>query len=432
MKKLLLIILLGFTATFSFAQAKVNDELKGLISQSFTYFPKVKEVENTVTTAQQKILLTEIAKSPNVNYEASYTFVEPKIVLPFPLGPGGSTINFQFSPVHNLATDVNASYVLFDFGRIKANVTRSKDDLKYAQHSVEFVKNQLASQVSNIYYNIVYLKEAIAIQDSVLQFLEDNRIITENKLKNGDALKIDLLNILSSYDAEENRKVDLQNNLDKQLNLMEYTTGIRKNTGKAFDFDVTLADADAAFGTAQANNVDFLLAKDKIKQSQSDLGIAKLGNKPTVDLHAAGGFKNGYVPDVNEIKFNYYAGVSFAVPIYNGGKTKQQVKLQENLIRQNELNVESLNSNYKKDINQAITDIKSNYERIRNTKGQIEQAKVAQELAATRFKNGVGTNLELTNASTNVQRAALTKLQYEYQLCIAKLELARLMGYQYW
>ena len=155
MKKLLLIILLGFTATFSFAQAKVNDELKGLISQSFTYFPKVKEVENTVTTAQQKILLTEIAKSPNVNYEASYTFVEPKIVLPFPLGPGGSTINFQFSPVHNLATDVNASYVLFDFGRIKANVTRSKDDLKYAQHSVEFVKNQLASQVSNIYYNIV-------------------------------------------------------------------------------------------------------------------------------------------------------------------------------------------------------------------------------------------------------------------------------------
>jgi len=432
MKKILLIILLGFTATFSFAQAKVNDELKVLISQSFTYFPKVKEVENTVVTAQQKILLTEIAKAPNVNYEASYTFVEPKIVIPFPLGPGGSLVNFQFAPVHNVATDVNANYALFDFGRIKANVTRSKDDLKYAQHNVEFVKNQLASQVSNIYYNIVYLKEAIAIQDSVLQFLEDNRIITENKLKNGDALKIDLLNILSSYDAEENRKVDLQNNLDKQLNLLEYTTGIRKNAGKAFDFDVTLADADAAFSTAQANNVDFLLAKDKIKQSASDLGIAKLGNKPSVDLRAAGGFKNGYIPDVNEIKFNYYAGISFSVPIYNGGKTKQQVKLQENLIRQNELNVESLNSNYKKDINQALTDIKSNYERIRNTKGQIEQAKVAQELAATRFKNGVGTNLELTNASTNVQRAALTKLQYEYQLCIAKLELARLMGYQYW
>ena len=87
---------------------------------------------------------------------------------------------------------------------------------------------------------------------------------------------------------------------------------------------------------------------------------------------------------------------------------------------------------YKKDIEQALTDIQSNYERINNTKGQTEQAVYAQQLAATRFKNGVGTNLELTNASTNVQRALLTTLQYEYQLCLAKVELARLMGYQYW
>ena len=64
--------------------------------------------------------------------------------------------------------------------------------------------------------------------------------------------------------------------------------------------------------------------------------------------------------------------------------------------------------------------------------GQIEQVKVAQELATTRFKNDIGTNLEITNASTNVQRAELNKLQYEYQLCLAKVELARLMGYKYW
>ena len=65
-------------------------------------------------------------------------------------------------------------------------------------------------------------------------------------------------------------------------------------------------------------------------------------------------------------------------------------------------------------------------------KGQIEDAKYAEQLAASRFKNGAGTNLELTNASTNVQRSELTKLQYEFQLCLAKVELAKLMGYQYW
>jgi len=216
------------------------------------------------------------------------------------------------------------------------------------------------------------------------------------------------------------------------LNLLEYTTGIKQNTGKAFDFEINLTDANAALSVAQTSNIDFLLAKDKIKQSQSDLEIAKLGDKPFIALNAGAGVKNGYVPDVAEMRFNYAAGVSFTVPIYNGGKTKQQIKLQQNIVKQNELAVESLSSNYKKDIEQALTDIQSNYERINNTKGQTEQAVYAQQLAATRFKNGVGTNLELTNASTNVQRALLTTLQYEYQLCLAKVELARLMGYQYW
>jgi outer membrane protein TolC len=91
-----------------------------------------------------------------------------------------------------------------------------------------------------------------------------------------------------------------------------------------------------------------------------------------------------------------------------------------------------LNAGYKKDIAQALTDIQTNLERIANTQSQIDQAKYAQQLAAIRFKNGVGTNLELTNASTNVQRAELSRLQYQYQLCLSRLELARLMGYDYW
>ena len=426
MKKNLIFLTLLITANTAMAQVKANTELKSLITQSFTYFPKVKEVESAITTAQEKVNLTELNNLPLVNGNAAYEFVQPKIVIPL----GGT--DFQFAPVHNLNGNVMASYALFDFGRVKATVTRSKDDLQYAKHNAENVKAQLAYQVAVIYYNIVFLKKAISIQDSLINFLTANLQVVQSKLNNGDALKIDLLNIQANRDQDQNRKVDLMNSLDKQLNLLEYTTGIKKNSGQVFDFDINLTDVDAALSVAQSSNIDFLLAKDRIKQSQSELEIAKLGDKPFIGLNAGAGVKNGYVPDVSEMRFNYAAGVSFTVPIYNGGKTKQQVKLQQNIIRQNELAVESLNSNYKKDIEQAITDIKSNYERINNTKGQTEQTVYALRLAETRYKNGVGTNLELTNASTNVQLALLTTLQYEYQLCLAKLELAKLMGYQYW
>lgn len=426
MKKILITSFTILTTLSLQAQVTVNPELKNLIGQSFGYFPKVKEIQNTVITAEEKVNLTQLNRFPELTGNAQYAFVEPKIVLPL------NGQNFQFAPVNNLSGSLNASYALFDFGRLQANVDRSKDDLQYAKHNVEYVKSQLAFQVATIYYNIVYLQKAISIQDSVLSFLNDNKVIIESQLKNGTALRIDLLNIQASIDNEENHKIDLKNALQKQINLLDYSTGSKQSSGKAFDFDVTLTDAGNALGLAQTNNFDFLLAKDKIKQAESDLAIVKLADKPTVGVQAAAGIKNGYVPYVNDLRFNYMAGVSLSIPIYNGGKNKQQQKLQQNIIKQNQMAVETLSSTYKKDIEQALTDVASNLERIKNTAGQIESAKAAQILAMNRLKSGTATNLEITNASTNVQRAALTKLQYEFQLCLAKLELTRLMGYQYW
>ncbi len=425
MKHLLTILVLAFGAFSAQAQTTVNTELKSFINQSFSYFPRIKEVENTVASAKQKLDVTSV-NSLAVDASAAYRFVQPKIQIPL----GGQ--EFQFAPVHNLDGHADVSYVLFDFGRLKANIERSKTDIQFAEHNVTYAKYQLASQVSTIYYNIVFLHHAISIQDSVLSFLSENKTFVENKYKNGTALKVDILNIKTQIDAEQNRKVDLQNSLQKQLNLLDYTTGQKQSNANAFDFELPLKDIEAAIAEAQTNNPDFFLAKDKVEQSQKDLAITQLGNKPSVVVGAEAGIKNGYVPAVNELKFNYNAGIALKIPIYEGGRTKKQVALSQSLVKQNELAIASLKSNYRKDIEQALTDLSSNLERIKNTEGQIEEAKYANKLAESRFQNGVGTNLELTNATTNLQRAALTKLQYQYQLCLAKVELARLMGYKYW
>jgi outer membrane protein len=411
------------------AQVAANTELKALINQSFTYFPKVKEVENTVVTAKQKLVIAQ-NNLPVVDANASYNFVEPKITLP--LQVNGKTEDFQFAPVHNLNANVGGSYTLFDFGRLKANIEKSKDEIRYAEHTVDNVKSQLANQVANIYYNIIYFEKGISIQDSVINYLNDNRQVVESKLKNGDAIRLDLLSIESQISAEQNKKIDLQNYLRKQLNLLAYTTGINSTSELSFDFDIPVKTIIDALNEAQINNTDFLLARDRLKQSKNDMAIAKLGTKPSVNIGASAGYKNGYVPNVNELRFNYGAGISFKLPLFDGNRTKQQIRLSETILNQNQLALESLNSSYKRDIQQALIDVQSNLERINNTKGQIEQARVAELLASSRFKNGVGTNLEITNASTNVQRAAFSRLQYEYQLCLAKVELARLLGYKYW
>ena len=429
MKKIFLSVLSIYLFALQMqAQVQVNNDLKKLITNSFGYFPKLKEAENTVITAEDKIALTQTAANPTVGAQAGYLYMAPVSKVNFP----GFADPIKFVPNHNYTASVNANYVLADFGRLKANIERAKTDLQFAKDNIELIRSQLAYQVATIYYNMVYLQKAISIQDSVLNFLNENKKVVQSKLKDGEALKIDLLNIQANIDNEENRKVDLKNSLEKQINLLNYTTGTNAPAGNSFDFNLATVNDKIAFDSSLNNNLDFKIAKDKINQANGDIAISKLNDKPSITMNGGLGFKNGYIPDIYNVQFNGLAGITLNVPLYSGGKTKQQIKLQEHLVQQQQLALESLNANYKKDIAQAMTDIQTNIERIGNTQAQIDQAKYAQDLAAIRFKNGVGTNLELTNASTNVQRAALSKLQYQYQLCISKVELAKLMGYQYW
>lgn len=429
MKKIFLSVLSIYLFALQMqAQVQVNNDLKKLITNSFGYFPKLKEAENTVITAEDKIALTQTAANPTVGAQAGYLYMAPVSKVNFP----GFADPIKFVPNHNYTTSVNANYVLADFGRLKATIERAKTDLQFAKDNIELIRSQLAYQVATIYYNMVYLQKAISIQDSVLNFLNENKKVVQSKLKDGEALKIDLLNIQANIDNEENRKVDLKNSLQKQINLLNYTTGTNAPAGNSFDFNLATVNDKTAYDSSLNNNLDFKIAKDKINQAHGDIAISKLNDKPSITMNGGLGFKNGYIPDIYNVQFNGLAGITLNVPLYSGGKTKQQIKLQEHLVQQQQLALESLNANYKKDIAQAMTDIQTNIERIGNTQAQIDQAKYAQDLAAIRFKNGVGTNLELTNASTNVQRAALSKLQYQYQLCISKVELAKLMGYQYW
>jgi len=409
------------------SQITAQPMLKDLIRQSFTYFPAIKEKEQSVVTARERMQLTELNKYPDISADAGYTFVQPKIELPI------NGEKFQFAPVHNVTTSVNANYALFDFGRLKAAIERSKKDIQLAEHQVDYSKCQLAFQVANVYYNITYLRKAIVIEDSVLAYLQENKNLLTTQVSNGTALKIDLLSVQSAIDNENNRRIDLLNSLQKQYNLMEFTTGTpTRPTNQAFDFTVPTQNLLASLTQAQQENPEFSIARDRIQQSTAELSISKLADKPMVGLRAGAGIRNGYVPYVNDLRFNYLAGLSFTVPIYNGGKAKQQQKFQQQQIVQQELAMETLSNQYKKDLMQALADINSAQERIKNTEGQIQQTKAAEKLAYQQLKNGVGTHLEITLASNRVQQASFTRLQYEYQLCLAQLELARLTGAKYW
>ncbi|TRZ83404.1 MAG: TolC family protein [Sediminibacterium sp.] len=423
MKKIVLCMILVISAyTSSMAQGLINGELKNLLNQSLQYFPKVKEVQQSVQLAEDKLALTELNKYPDITMDASYAYVQPKIEVAF----GEKT--FQFAPVHNVSGALNGTYTLFDFGRLASNIQKAKLELQTSKHLAKQLEHSLFFQISQLYYQIIYAKKAIDIQNQVLQLLTENKTIIETQLKNGNAIQLDLLTIQSKIDNELNRKIDVETNLQKLLNLLNYATGV--NVIKETQLSISLKNytSDEAMQMALIHNPSIAIAKDKVNVSKADVSITKLNERPYVGMKASVGSRNGYLPQINDPRFNYNAGIGFSVPLFNGGKIKQQIKIQERSLALSETNVVAQIHDFEKDIQAALIDIQSNQARIKNAATQIEQAALAQKLSVSKLKNGTATPIEITSTNADYQRALLSQLQYQYQLCNAQLELIKLMG----
>lgn len=423
MKKIVLCIVVIVSAyTSAMSQGLINGELKNLLNLSLQYFPKVKEVEQAVQLAEDKLTLTELNKYPDITMDASYAYVQPKIEVAF----GEKT--FQFAPVHNVSGALNGTYTLFDFGRLASNIQKAKLELQTSKHIAKQLEHSLFFQISQLYYQIIYAKKAIEIQNQVLQLLTENKTIIETQLKNGNAIQLDLLTIQSKIDNELNRKIDLETNLKKLLNLLNYATGVATISESQLSISLKNYTSDEAMQMALIHNPSIAIAKDKVNVTKADVAITKLNERPYVGMKASVGSRNGYLPQINDPRFNYNAGIGFSVPLFNGGKIKQQIKIQERSLALSETNVVAQIHDFEKDIQAALIDIQSNQARIKNAATQIEQAALAQKLSVSKLKNGTATPIEITSTNADYQRAMLNQLQYQYQLCNAQLELIKLMG----
>ena len=140
----LVVFLTILIAPSTYCQTTQTKELNTIVLNSFTHFPKIKEAENSIAIASEKIKMVELNKQPDITGDASYAYIKPKIELPI------NGDKFQFAPVNNFSAGLNGTYTLLDFGRIKASITQAKNELAFSQHNKENIQHQIAYQLASV------------------------------------------------------------------------------------------------------------------------------------------------------------------------------------------------------------------------------------------------------------------------------------------
>ncbi|MCB0518624.1 MAG: TolC family protein [Lewinellaceae bacterium] len=426
MKKLSIFLLFIFSVGFANGQGAANPELIALVQKAFDYYPRFRELEAAAQSSAIKVDMARGQRLPVVSSQATFQYLYPVAEVSF--GAPGQEQTLQFQPHDNYNVALNASGLIFDFGKTKAQIEKAIAEAQISKGTLDAQRQAIAYQVAQIYYGLVFLKKSLTVQESQLKSLQANLDQVTAKHNNGDALELDLLNAQVALANAQNRKTDLLASIEKQQALLAMLSGVEHFESSAQTFDFQSAEPAAT----TAGNPELAVAQAKIDVAEKEIMVNKKYLRPSLNYNGGLGFRNGYQPDINEMRFNWGAGVGLTYPLYVGGRDRQQLHLSQIGLSAAQAAAEGVANSLRSEIVQAEADAKASRAKLANSATIIQQAQTALQLADVRFENGVASNTDVLTAHGNLEQAQLQSLQYEYQLCLAVLAIERLEGKRFW
>lgn len=426
MKKYIFLISL-FAAIGAAAQpVSVNPELVVLVNKAIAYYPKFRELEASRQIAALRVDIAKAQYLPAVTSNANFRYQDPIAEAKF--GVPGNEQTIQFQPHDNYDLNVGASGLIFDFGRTKAQIEKAIAEAELGKVNTEAAVQAVAYQVAQLYYGIVFTQKSMAAQQGLIAVQQANLDLINSKLKNGDALELDMLNAQVAIANAQNRRTDLEAQMEKQKALVTMLTGEETPVfaGQTFDFQ------ENENGTDFTANPDISLANTKIGIAEKEITLNQRYLRPSLNYNGGLGFRNGFQPDIHAIRFNWAAGVGISYPLYVGGRDRKQIMISQFNLDAAKASAAAVLQTVRSDMAQSQADAKASRTKLNNARTVINQAQTALQLARTRFDNGVATNVDVITAQNNLEQAQLTELQAQYQLCLSGLSLKRLMGVKFW
>jgi outer membrane protein len=397
--------------------------LKEIIELAISNHPSVKIAEEAINNANTRINLAKTGYYPEVEANANYSNLGPVTKLTIPdMG------TFQLYPENNYSASINYRQIIYDFGRTRQNIEIENENKSIGEQTLEQAKQKLSLLAVNNFYTLLFLQSAIRIKEEQLQTLTEHLDHIKKMMATGSATEYHVLSTKVRISAAESQKVDLEAALIAQhavLNsLIGNDQGSHPVVKSELNTELPVLYSDSLVSYAIKNRDEVLLNQKRISLAELKYGMLKMQNKPTVSFIATGGAKNGYIPDLNEIKPNYAMGLGLKIPVFDGMKKKYNLLQAQSVITS--LYYES--DNTKRNVTNEIADAEAYMIAAKKKVGQyelqIEQALKAYSLAVTSFNSGVITNLDLLDSNTALSesRLLLLKSQIDYEASIYKLK----------
>lgn len=397
-------------------------DLQWVIQEVVQHHPLVKSADEALKGADAQIGLARSGYYPNVDFNANVTTVGPVPSLTIPdMG------TFSFMPRNNISGEFSVHQNIYDFGKTAQGIALAGEGKSITEQSKEQVKQRLALQSIQVYYNLDFLQEAIKIKAEQLQTLNEHLDFVQKRKATGSATDYEVLSTKVKISGVESQLLDLKASREVQLSALNALLGLPSetfhNVKQLLSIKMPVVEGDSMMSHAYANRNEMQIAKKKEQLASMKVEMEKTKNKPSLFFIANGGVKNGFVPYINKIKPNYAVGLGVNIPIFDATREKYNVIKAQTDAETTVLETEVTRRNISGDVVESEAKIQTAAQKVTQSKLQLEQAEEALSLAKLSYQAGTITNLDLLDATTAVSESQLLllKSQIDYVVNIYRL-----------
>lgn len=364
---------------------------------------------------------------PSVGLSGLYTRIGK--ITSFTIPMGGMSRTFQFGTPNRVNLDLKLQLPLFTWGRINSTIEMSQVGRSLAEVQRRQQKVELTDQVLRAFYAVLLNEEVVRLRQESIGRAERHWKTAQERFQAGVVPQLELLRAEVELKNAQSAWNEAQRNLDKSKIFLAKLIGRDDRqvaVAGVFQFDpIRLNDAEL-IATATSARSDIQAIRLQQQMSQSQIALAKSGNKPNLFLFSGYNVVNGFDP-LNPDKFvdNYDVGVQLALPLFDGFTTfhkVQQAELQQQQIRLQEQELKEL---VQLQVRQAIVTLQQAEDKIKTQEENIVLAKQVLQVAERQYQDGLVSSMEVLDAQHTLSQSELLRTQAIFNHVMTKLDLCR-------
>ncbi|BAL84318.1 hypothetical protein SELR_26100 [Selenomonas ruminantium subsp. lactilytica TAM6421] len=323
-----------------------------------------------------------------------------------------------------------AAIPLYNFS-LRSGIEAAGYALNSADVTLENTKQFIRYQATADYYNILNYKNLIKVQEDTVRAYQEHLDNVNAQYRVGTVAKSDVLSSQVNLANAQQALTTAQNNYDIAVATLNNVLGLPTDTVLEIDdqlkhpsYDLKLEDCTSY---ALNNRADGAAAYYAVKQAEAGINQAKAGWYPTVTASATKAIegKNEFKTDHGN---TWTIGATANWNIFDNGATSASVHSAEASLAKAQEAMHAQDETIQLDVRTAFLNLQAAEKNIGTTETAVKQAEEDLKIANVRYSAGVGTNLDVMDATEKMTAARTNYNNALYTYNLSKAALDKAMG----